>query len=134
MYYTSPYIESTLIHCWGKQHREAVPIQFNPGDMSQIILVGKDRPEYGYQSGTNKQMPGDVNLMEWNIKCLVDRANSRKQKQAMQSERVMENLNNARESHRAKREQREALDRAGLTHPETVGMHAARKQERRTAK
>ncbi|WP_321818869.1 MULTISPECIES: hypothetical protein [unclassified Burkholderia] len=134
VYYTSPYIESTLIHCWGKHAREAVPIQFNPGDMSQIILVGKDRPEYGYQSGTNKQMPGDVELMEWNIRRLVDRANSRQQKQALQPQRVMENLNNAQESRSSKQEQKKALRRAGLTHPETVGMRAAREEEGRTAK
>lgn len=134
VYYTSPYIESRLIHCWGKHAHDQVPIQFNPGDLSQIILTGKDCMEYGYQSGTNKQMPGDVDLMEWNMRRWADRANSRRQKRAMQPQRMMENLNNAQESRNSKQEQKKALDRAGLTHPVTVRIRAARKQERGTAK
>ncbi|MBN3793993.1 hypothetical protein [Burkholderia sp. Ac-20392] len=130
VYYTSPYIESTLIHCWGRDAREPVPIQFNPGDMSRILLEGKGRLEYGYQAGTNKQMPGDVDLMEWNIRSLIDRANSRREKRKMQPQRVMEILNNAEEGRKSKREQKVALKHAGLTHPETVGMREARERER----
>jgi putative transposase len=134
VYYTSPYIEETLIHCWGKHAREGVPIQFNPDDLSRIILVGKDRAEYGYQAGTNNPMPGDIDLKQWKIKGWMDRENRRKQNRAMQSQRVMENLSNMNESLNAKHEQRAALHLAGLTHPETVGMRAAREREKTAAK
>ncbi|HDV6370439.1 TPA: hypothetical protein ACK3Q6_004970 [Burkholderia cepacia] len=130
VYYTSPYIESTLIHCWGRKAREPVPIQFNPGDISRILLEGKGHLEYGYQAGTNKQLPGDVDLMEWNIRSLIDRANSRRERRKLQPQRVMEILNNVEESRKSKREQKMALKRAGLSHPETVGMREARERER----
>ncbi|MBN3748321.1 hypothetical protein G3N96_23270 [Burkholderia sp. Se-20373] len=130
VYYTSPYIESTLIHCWGRDAREPVPIQFNPGDMSCILLEGKGHLEYGYQAGTNKQMAGNVDLMEWNIRNLIDRANSRREKRKMQPQRVMEIINNAEESRKSKRDQKIALKQAGLNHPETVGMREARERER----
>lgn len=129
VYYTSPYIESTLVHCWGRRGRDPVPIQFNPGNISQIILLGKDHPEYGYQARTNRVMPGDTTLMEWEIQKMLSRANARQQMEAMQPQRVMENLNNGQESRMARQEQREALARAGLDHPETVGMRAARERE-----
>ena len=130
VYYTSPYIESTLIHCWGKDAGQEVPIQFHPDDMSQIILVGRDRPEYGYQSGTNKQLPGSVDLLQWKIYQKTDRANARRQKKQMQPERVMESLNNAEESRDSKREQKKALDLAGMKHPETGRIRSARARER----
>ena len=134
VYYTSPYIEDTLIHCWGNDTHRKVPIQFNPDNISQIILAGRDRIEYGYQSGTNKKLPGEIDLMQWKIQGWLDRANRRKQNQALQPQRVMENLNNMQESRSARQEQQEALNRAGLAHPEAVGIHAARERERRAAK
>ncbi|KHK59477.1 hypothetical protein PI86_09135 [Burkholderia sp. A9] len=128
-YYTSPFIESTLVHCWGKNGKKKVPIQFNPDDMSQILLNGSDGFEYGYQSGTNRQLPGNVSLMEWNVRKARNSANARAQKDALQPERVMEMINDAEESHCAKREQKQELDRVGLKHPETSQTRATRERE-----
>ncbi|MCA8348511.1 hypothetical protein [Burkholderia cepacia] len=116
-YYTSPLIESKLIHCWGKHARESVQIQFNPGDLSRIILAGDDHWEYARLAGTNKQSPDDLTLMEWEIYRYLDRSNARAQHDVLEPQRVMDLLNNAEESRAAKREQHIALEQAGLDHP-----------------
>jgi hypothetical protein len=97
--------------------------------MSQIILVGKGRPEYGYQAGTNTILPGNISLMEWNVYKKADRKNARKQKKEMQTERIMEQINNEEESRNAKGQQKKDLDLANMAHPEISRLRSARNRE-----
>jgi putative transposase len=133
-YYTSPYIESKLIHCWGKDAHKKIPIQFNPDDMSQIMLPGQDYSEYAQQAETNRQPPGDCDLMEWNLYREWNRRNAKEQHRAQQPQRIMAAVNNAKESHDARCEQRDALKRSGQAHPDTSNIRAARAHEMGVAK
>lgn len=117
MYYTSPFIEANLIHCWGKDSKKKLMIQFDPSDPSRIILPGADRLEYGQLAGSNTQSPEGWTLMEWEIYQSQQRRAAREQHDALEEQRIKDLLNNAEESRVAKQEQKTALNKAGLDHP-----------------
>jgi hypothetical protein len=127
MYYTSPFIESNLIHCWGKNSRKPVSIQFNPNDPTQIILPGRDSFEYARLAGTNQQLPTGWTLVEWTLYQSQQNRLEREKHDALQEQRVMDLLNNAEENQRAKQEQKVALQMAGLEHPMQQERSAARR-------
>ena len=129
VYYTSPYIESTLIHVWHKHGKDDVPIQYHPDSMSTLLLKGDDYLEYAVQYGTNAVSPEDASLKEWNQYRWRTRRNNAAKRRAAQPQRVMDQLNNAEEGRKAKREQRKALSNAGLRHPKTKDMRDARAAE-----
>jgi len=116
-YYTSPIIDSKYIHCWGRDAKKPVPIQFNPNDPSRIILAGDDHLEYAQLAATNKQTPGDGTLMEWEVYRHLAKRVANAQHDALESQRVMDLLNNCEEDQVARRQQRVALKQAGLSHP-----------------
>ncbi|WP_233884688.1 hypothetical protein [Paraburkholderia flagellata] len=133
MYYTSPFIESNLIHCWGKNSKKTVSIQFNPNDPSQIILPGNDSVEYARLAGTNQQSPAGWTLMEWELYRNQQDRLDREQHHALEAQRVMDLLNNAEENQRARQEQKIALQMAGLEHPTQQERAAARRGGRKDA-
>ncbi|VWC71288.1 Transposon Tn7 transposition protein TnsB [Burkholderia lata] len=117
IYYTSPLIESKLIHCWGKRAGEGIEIRFNPDDLSKIIILGDDHWEYAHLSGTNRISPESMTLMEWEIYKYLDKRNAREQHDALEAQRAMDLLNNSSENRAARREQKAALKQAGIEHP-----------------
>jgi hypothetical protein len=128
-YYTSPFIESTLIHVWHKHGKDDVPIQYHPDSMSTLLLKGDDYLEYAVQYGTNAVSPDDASLKEWNQYRWRARRNNAEKRRAAQPQRIMDQLNNAEEGRKAWRERRKALGDAGRRHPETTDMRDARAAE-----
>ncbi|MFM0304748.1 hypothetical protein PQQ99_32010 [Paraburkholderia sediminicola] len=126
-YYTSPFIESELIHCWGKAAKQPVPVRFNPNDPSTFILAGATGLEYAKPAATNVHAPSGETLMEWQIYRDMNARTAREQHDALESQRVIDLLNNAEESQAARDQQKAALTRARLDHPTRQSNRASQK-------
>lgn len=127
MYYTSPFVDSNLVHCGARGGAKDVPIRFNPNDPTQILLPGEHGLEYGQPAKANKRDPSGWTLMEWEIFNYQQRRLDAEQHVAMESQRVMDLLNNTEESRAADVEQKAALKMAGLAHPAALPRSAVNK-------